>query len=207
MQEAMIIGVNREPLLSAALLGSLNQLNRRFLDLAGARGATGGAEWGLSVPPDLAQRIAALTEDRRAALSHCPYALFDVRFCDEAHWRVSLQSLSHWRVEDQSAQDPQVAEFLQLALFYAWHLAQTQPLSAPLILGMGERIARELGRVTLDRLPGLIGTQRHHLSLRWANCTSYWHSLTSAASAPGSANLRRAQLYGLQIAAGARLSN
>ncbi len=207
MQEARPAGTHREPLLSQQLLSSLNQLNRRFLDLAAGCGAICGSQWSLSAPAELARRIAGLSEERRTALSQCPYALFDIRFCDDAHWQISLQSAPHWRVADLPAQNPQIAEFLQLALFYCWHLAQTQPLSAPLILGMAERTARDLGRVTLDRLPALIGLQRHHLSLRWANSRSYWYALTSPASLPGSVNLRRAQLFGLQIAAAVRLSN
>lgn len=207
MHEAKVAAPHSGPLLSPRLLGSLGQLNRRFLDLAGGRHVGGGSEWGLHAPADLAGRIAALGDERRNALSQCPYALFDIRFCDDAHWQISLQSGPRWSVADLPPQHPQIAEFLQFALFFCWHLAQTQPLSAPLILGMAERTARDLGRVTLDRLPGLIGAQRHHLSLRWANCRSFWCALTSAASCPGSVNLRRAQLFGLQIAAAARLSN
>lgn len=207
MHEARTATSNPAPLLSPQLLGSLGQLNHRFLDLAGARRAPAAAEWGLNAPADVARRIAVLSDERRAALSQCPYALFDIRFCDDAHWQISLQSGPRWSVADLPAPNPQIAEFLQLALFYCWHLAQTQPLSAPLILGMAERTARDLGKVTLDRLPALIGSQRHHLSLRWATYRSFWCALTSAASSPGSANLRRAQLFGLQIAAAGRLSN
>lgn len=207
MHEAKTAASHPGALLSPQLLGSLGQLNRRFLDLAGTRRAGAGSEWGLNAPADLTWRIAALGEERRTALSQCPYALFDIRFCDDVHWQISLQSGPRWSVADLPAPNPQIAEFLQLALFFCWHLAQTQPLSAPLILGMAERTARDLASVTLDRLPALIGSQRHHLSLRWANCRSFWCALTSAASCPGSANLRRAQLFGLQIAAAARLSN
>jgi len=60
--------------------------------------------------------------------------------------------------------------------------------------------------LTLDKLPGLFESQRHNLSLRWAHCKSYWFAMTGAASVPESRNLRRAQLFGLQVAAAARLS-
>jgi len=207
MRDAGVISANPERLLTAQLLRSLGELNRRFLELAGAAPSRATGEWMLRVPPDLSQRIAALTQDRRAALSACPYALFDIRFCDEAHWHSSLQSGTRWCVNDVAPQDAGIAEFTQLALFYAWHLAASSPQSAPLILGMNERTVRAFAGITLDKLPGLIDAQRHHVSLRWANCKSYWHLVTSAASVPESRNLRRAQLFGLQVAAATRLSS
>ena len=193
----------QEAVLSPQLLRSVRELNRRFLDLAGA-GRSGG-EWMPRVPADLALRIAGLTLDRRAALSTCPYALFDMRFCDDAHWRSALQSGVTWRVNDVSHVDGGTAEFVQLALFYSWHLAASSPHAATLILGMSERTARSFAGITLDKLPGLCESQRHHLSLRWAHCKSYWFAMTGAASVPESRNLRRAQLFGLQVAAAARL--
>jgi hypothetical protein len=203
VQEAIIVQPGREPLLSPPLLRSLNQLNRRFLELV-CTGATLG-EWGLQVPAELGSRLASLSDVRREALSRCPYALFDVRFCDDQHWDAALLSASRWSVQD--APDPELrsTEFLQLALFYVWHLAQTQPLSAPLILGMAERIARDLAKVTLDCLPGLLFAHRHHLGLRWPHCRAYWHSITSAQ--PGSPAFRKAQLFGFQVAAAVRLSS
>jgi hypothetical protein len=202
VQEAILVQPGREPLLSPPLLRSLSQLNRRFLGLA-CSGASLG-EWGLQVPADLGVRIASLSDARRDALSRCPYALFDIRFCDDRHWEDAVQWAFRWKVEDAADMDLRTGEFLQLALFYVWHLAQTQPLSAPLILGMSERVALELAKVTLDRLPGLLMAQRHHLGLRWPHCRSYWHSVTSAP--PDSPAFRKAQLFGFQIAAAVRLS-
>ena len=207
MQDASVISANRERVLSPQTLRSIGELNRRFLDLAGLAANRGAGDWVVRVPPDLSQRIGALSEDHRAAMSNCPYALFDIRFCDDAHWQSLLQACARWRVNDVSPQDPVTAEFLQLAMFYAWHLATSSPISAPLILGMSERTVRAFACVTVDRLPGMIESQRHHLSVRWANCKSFWHLVTSAASVPGSRNLRRAQLFGLQVAAASRLSS
>ena len=202
-----MISIGRETLLTAPVLRSLGDLNRRFLDLAGANAARDGEDWVLRVPLELSRRIASLRDADRVALSACPYALFDLRFADEAHWLNLLSSDVQWRVRDVPSQQIGAAEFVQLALFYCWHIAVSRPMSAPLILGMTERTVRALGGVTVDRLPALIDTQRHHLSVRWVGCTSFWHAVTSAASHPECANLRRAQLFGLQVAAAARLSS
>lgn len=201
MQQTMLVNAQREPLLSTPLLRSLCQLNRRFLELACAAGSMG--EWGLHVPVDMTARFISLGDERREALAQCPYALFDIRFCDDRQWESSLQDVARWRVADMPDLDARSADFLRLALFYSWHLAQTQPLSAPLILGMTERTACELAKVTLDRLPALFFAHRHHLGLRWPTCRSFWNLLTAAQ--PGSATFRRTQLFGFQIAAAVRL--
>jgi hypothetical protein len=207
MQDAIMPSAGREALLSAPLLRSLGDLNRRFLALAGANSGWQGGDWALRVPLDVSQRIASLPEDRRAALSTCPYALFDLRFADEAHWLGLLQSSARWRVRDVSPQEAGAAEFVQLAVFYSWHLAASAPSAAPLVLGMTDRTVRALSGVTLDGLPALIESQRQHLSVRWADCKSFWCAVTSAARLPASMNLQRAQLFGLQVAAAARLSS
>ena len=58
---------------------------------------------------------------------------------------------------------------------------------------------------TIDCLPSLAETEAGHLTARWNNCTAYWSALTGAAARENPASLRRIQLYGLQLAAAARL--
>ena len=118
MQDAYAPGWSGESHLSAETLGSLHELNHRFL--------------GLNLGP--AER--ALSPEQRLALARCPYALFDLRFHDDAHWLPRLQAAPGWRVADQAAADGECAEFARLALFFAWHLASTTALAAQLVLGM-----------------------------------------------------------------------
>jgi hypothetical protein len=107
MQEAFIGSWARESHLSAEILGSLHDLNHQFLDLAAVR-----AGW-------VAARVAALSPAQRAAAAGCPYALFDLRFQDDGHWRLRLQNLGRWCVADESAVDDDTVSFVRLALFYA----------------------------------------------------------------------------------------
>jgi len=195
MQEAFVGSWAQESHLSAEILGSLRDLNHRFLDLAAAR-----TEW-------LAGRVAALSAAQRAAAAGCPYALFDLRFQDEAHWRVRLQSAGSLRVADEFAVDDERTGFVRLALFYAWHVASAADLKAQLLLGMNDSTAAAFRRVTVYQLPGLVVTEAVHLSARWSGCTAYWSALTAAASGADPVALRRVQLYGLQLAAAARLAN
>jgi hypothetical protein len=106
---------------------------------------------------------------------------------------------------DPSGIDATHAEFVRLALFYAWHVASTAKLSAQLILGMNERTAVLFGRISLNRLQELAATEAVHLTARWGHCGIYWHALVDAASRQDPRHLRRVQLHGIQLAAAAQL--
>jgi hypothetical protein len=193
MQDAFAGGWARESHLSAELLGSLRDLNHRFLDLAAAR-----REWP-------AGQAATLSGPQRAAAAGCPYALFDLRFQDDGYWRLRLQGSGSWRVADESASDDATVSFVRLALFYAWHVASSEGLAAQLMLGMNGNTATAFRSITVNHLPALVATETQHLSARWSGCTAYWNALTAAASRADPATLRRVQLYGLQLAAASRL--
>ena len=111
----------QEPHLSFEHLMSMRGLNRRFLDLAGA---------GL-VAPGLGARVSPLSSSQRAAAADCPYALFDLRFQDDAHWSGRLAGGSG--VADEPRPDAHTIDFVRLGLFYAWHVASSADCIAPLI--------------------------------------------------------------------------
>ena len=186
MQDAFVGSWAQDSYLSAGKLESLRALNVRFLDLAATR-----AEW-------VAGQVAPLSAAQRAAAAGCPYALFDLRFQDDGHWRRRLQDPVSWRVADESNVDDAAARFVHLALFYTWHVASSELLKAQLLLGMNGETAAAFRRITVSELPGLVATESVHLSARWS-------ALTAAASGADLAALRRVQLYGLQLAAAARL--
>jgi hypothetical protein len=194
MQDAVIGHWAQESHVSAQHLSSLRDLNHRFLDLAGS-GAL----------PGLAGQVAPLSGAQRAAAANCPYALFDLRFEDDAHWRARLQNTGYWRVADEPAAEDGARGFARLALFYAWHVASSGSLAAQLLLGMGSDTAHAFRRITVNSLPALAASEAENLSARWSHCGAYWSALTAAASRADPAALRRVQLYGLQLAAAARL--
>jgi len=204
VQDAMFVTPGRQPLLPPFIISSLLQLNRRLLDLAARPRPASG--WHPCVPENLALRLAGMNEERREALARVPYALFDLRFADDAHWERALTCAAHPCVADAGMREAEAQQFAQLIVFFAWNLAQAEPRCAPLVLGMSERVAATLAALTLDRLPGLHGLLRGALSLRWPERRSYWFAITSGTCLPGSADFRRAQLFGLQLAAAARLN-
>ena len=205
MLDAILRTWAQESHLSAEILGSLHDLNHRFLDLAAAR----TNEWtsdGVGPSLRLSGQVAPLSAAQRSAAAGCPYALFDLRFQDDGYWRLRLQDLRPWRVADESVVDDETVSFVRLALFYAWHVAASAGLKAQLLLGMNGSTAAAFRCITVNQLPALVATEAKHLSARWSDCTAYWSALTGAASGADPAALRRVQLYGLQLAAAARLS-
>jgi len=206
MQDAMVGSWAQESHLTPESLGSLRGLNHRFLDLAGTRAAAWGASDGGGVSVGLGERVAPLSPAQRSAAANCPYALFDLRFEDDAHWRSRLEGMDRWRIADESVLDDDTHRFVRLALFYAWHLASGAGLAAQLLLGMNVNTAAAFRRIDVSRLPALVVTEAVNLRARWSGCSAYWIALMSAAASADPAVLRRVQLYGLQLAAAARLS-
>jgi hypothetical protein len=205
MQDAIVGSWTQDSHLSAEILGSLRDLNHRFLDLAAARTNDWGDSGGIGQSLRPAGQAAALSAAQRAAAAGCPYALFDLRFQDDGHWRSRLQNSRSWRVADESVVDNDTVSFVRLALFYAWHVASGAGLGAQLLLGMNCSTAGAFRRITVNQLPALVVTESANLSARWSECTAYWSALTAAASRTDTAALRRVQLSGLQLAAAARL--
>jgi hypothetical protein len=205
VQEAFIGSRAREPHLSAEHLSSIRNLNHRFLDLAGARAdewtaaGRGGPTFGLG------KQLAPLTQAQRAAAADCPYALFDLRFEDHAHWLHCLGDPASWRVAEESVADEETAGFVRLALFYSWHLASSAGFAAHLLLGMHDDTANAFRSIAVDRLPALAQTEAQHLTARWNNCGAFWNALIRAAAQADAAALRRVQLSGLQLSAASGL--
>jgi hypothetical protein len=204
MQDAQAMSWVRKFHVSAEMLESVRELNHRFLDLL----AVQPHDWNSSGPSSIAlsAHVAALSAAQKAAAANCPYALFDLRFDDDDHWQRQLRTTDHWSVADGTPVDAKTLDFVRLALFFAWHVASTTKLAGRLLLGMHELTAAAFQGATVDRLPALAATEAANLTARWNNCPTYWNALTGAASGSNSANLRRIQLYGLQLTAAARLT-
>ena len=204
MQDAHVGTWLREAHVSAEIQASVRDLNHRFLDLVVGRPG-GWSMPGRGLSTEVSARIAPLSAAQKAAAANCPYALFDLRFHDDGYWRTRLRAAAPGGVAEGTAVDAKTLEFARLALFFAWHVASTARLAAQLLLGMHEVTAAGFREATIDCLPSLAETEAGQLTARWNNCTAYWSALTGAASRENPASLRRIQLYGLQLAAAARL--
>jgi hypothetical protein len=192
----------RESQIPPELLLSLKGLNHRFLELIASLPAGWDSGQGLCGP--ISAQIAALTSSQKEAVANCPYALFDLRFHDDDHWRSRLREPAGC-VAEVVPVSPDALEFAQMAVFFAWHVASTSRFAAPLVLGMHPGTVGDFHSASIDRLPHLAAVEAVNLTARWSNCAAYWGALTAAAAEPHPARLKRIQLYGLQLAAAARL--
>src|SRR5271168_4612026 len=136
VQDAFIGNWSRESHLSVEYLNSMRDLNHRFLDLADLRAGDWAAAGRGGATAALGGAVAPLTRAQRAAAAMCPYALFDLRFEDEAHWKARLLNTQSWRIADAPRVDDDTTDFVRLALFYAWHVASSTGLAAHLLMGM-----------------------------------------------------------------------
>ena len=208
MQDAHVGSWLREAHVSAEIQASVRDLNHRFLNLVVGRPG-GWSIPGRGLSAALCARIAPLSAAQKSAAANCPYALFDLRFHDDGHWRARLRTAVPGGAAEEVAEgvavDGKTLEFARLALFFAWHVASTTRHAAQLLLGMHEATAAAFREATIDCLPSLAETEAGHLTARWNDSTAYWSALTGAASRQNPARLRRIQLYGLQLAAAARL--
>jgi hypothetical protein len=204
MHEAFVGGWSGQPSFSVEVLAPLHDLNLRFLDLVGSHAGGWRTSGALDLPGGASSRLGPMTAAQRAAAAHCPYALFDLRFRDEAHWSARLQGAAQWRVADEPAEED-IANFVRLALFYAWHVAATTRHAARLLLGMSERTAGAFRATTLNCLPTLVASEAANLSARFLESGAYWSALMAAAVRRDEQKLRKVQLFGLQLAAAAQL--
>jgi hypothetical protein len=203
MQEALFGNWARQPHLAG--LAPLYDLNQRFLDLVESSAGDWRSRDNLRLPGEAAARVRPLTAAQKAAAASCPYALFDLGFHDDGYWQSRLETAGQWRIADETGVEGETANFVRLALFYAWHVASTTRLAAQLLLGMNEHTAAAFRGVTLNCLPALAASEAANLTVRWAQSDVYWCALLCAASRKDTARLRRIQLFGLQLAAAARL--
>jgi len=213
MQDARSMGWARANHLPAEMLDSVHGLNKRFLDLAavGEGGPSPGvwrSEARLGLTADVSAQLLPLSAAQKAAAADCPYALFDLRFRDDAHWRTRLGDEGRWNVaEDEPVPVPrETFAFVSLAIFFAWHVATAGRLASEWLLGMTDGTVAAFRAATIDSLPALAATEAVHLTARWSTCPAYWGALAGAAARPNPAGLRKVQLYGLQLVAAARLT-
>jgi hypothetical protein len=139
---------------------------------------------------------------RRAAA--CPYLLIDAGFADPYRWRW----VGGHRVGDR--EPAAFASFFtalgatkvaQQVFSNAWYIVRTQPLGAPLYLGMPPQCAHLLRACSMRQITELAHQHAGWLRPRWAGRVKVWRELLLAAISGEGLALERARMHGVQLLA------
>ena len=197
------------PILSAAVLARIHELNLDYIELLTAEHNAADASDGQlqHLPCKLHAAIAEMSPAARASLAALPYTLYSLGFEDEKLWRALAQpatlaaSMSMRERYTQPRDASLQASLCEVALMYAWHVATSSPLAARLIYAMPEAIAERL----MAAPPWYVRRLAvHHASLllpRWPTNPGFWPDLVRFAVADDQQRLATAKVLGSQLIA------
>jgi hypothetical protein len=97
-------------------------------------------------------------------------------------------------------------EFCMLAVFLAWHFAQSQPLAAKVLLGMGDDVAAALARIPVAHLPSIADNAADWLVPRWSQHPIFWSALLCNSRDPAAGDLTAIKSLGPQLLAAETLA-
>jgi hypothetical protein len=150
---------------------------------------------------DLWSRLDVVSRRRAAG---CSYLLVDAGFADPWRWRWVGRN----RVSDREPVSYTAfftafgaAKVAHQAFVYAWHIARTRRLGAPMHLGMPEHCASLLGDCTLCQVTELADQHAGWLRPRWPGRVRLWRELLLAAISGEEPALEMARQHGMQLLA------
>lgn len=208
-----VVPGTRAPVLPAALLSQVHELNRDYVELllAGRLLPAPGMS-GETLPTRIIEGLADLDAEARTALSGCAYTLYSPGFDDRRFWQTVLSpaDLSQVAEAEEGVAEKRYgtrgptsmqAAFSEVALFAAWHAAASHTMAARFLFGMPDETAAifnsaplwQIRRVAFD-YPGL-------LTPRWPLNPAFWPDLIRFAAAGDAVKLEAAQLLGSQLIA------
>jgi hypothetical protein len=196
------------PVLDAALLGRIQQLNLDYLELLVAEHSRG--EWAAQMqhlPPTQRAALAALPASALSAMAATPYTLYSLGVEDENFWAsicadsiAGIPSTVEHRYAPTSDKTAQYA-FCKLALFHAWHVAATNPMAARVLYAMPYTTAERLAATPLWQITCIASSHAALLMPRWPTNPAFWPDLIRFAAAKDMRRLTTARLLGVQLVA------
>jgi hypothetical protein len=199
------------PLAGEDIFGMLAELNEQCLALL--------AEQALQpVPPappmyrELTDLWSQLDSTARRRAAACPYLLMDAGFCDPYRWQWLSDQHANARagmkdtlrapvVFGKFFTAPTLIEVARQVFTHAWHIAQSQPIGAPLFLGMPATCVSLLRTCSMKQLIGLADQHAGWLRPRWPGRSNVWRELLQAGISGHPEELETARLHGVQLLA------
>ncbi len=161
--------------------GELRRLNAAFLALIHHCQGSGMASR-LDCRSGLSEMITGLDPDQAELLCTARAALFSLKLDTRPAQLMGVAEQA--RFPDDSADDLMVREFGLVASSYAWHLSQTSPMAAALILGWSRERVLELGSLSLADVVRATLACKPAVTLRmWAH-PRFWPDLLCSVRDP-----------------------
>jgi hypothetical protein len=184
-------------------LKTLAELNEQCLELlteqAMLRASTAPPMFGEL--PDLWTQL-DISSRRRAA--SCPYLLIDAGFADPYRWRW----VGGHRIGDREPAAhasfftaPGTTKVAHQVFTNAWYIVRTQPIGAPLYLGMPAHCANLLRACSMRQVTELANQHAGWLRPRWAGRVKVWRELLATAISGEGQALEMARMHGVQLLA------
>lgn len=201
-----------EPWPCGEILKILAELNELCLELL-----TEQALQQVSPAPPMFRELVALwsqldsTSRKRAAA--CPYLLMDAGFCDPYRWRwLRDQQISVRATERVHDREPaaysgpfftvhSAVKVAQQVFTNAWYIVQTQPIGAPLFLGMPAHCATLFRACSMRQVTELANQHAGWLRPRWTGRPMVWRHLLEAAIKDEAPALEMARMHGVELLA------
>lgn len=196
------------PVLDAALLTRIQQLNLDYLELLVAEHA--GSECAAQLqhlPPTQRAALGALPASALPPLSATPYTLYSLGVEDENFWASICASATkgtsssvidrYARSTDTSTQH----EFCKVALLHAWHVAATNPMAARVVYAMPYTTAQRLATTPLWEITRIAASHTTLLMPRWPTNPAFWPDLIRFAARNDTRRLTTTRLLGVQLVA------
>lgn len=192
------------PVLDAALVTRIHELNRDYLELLVDRYTSGDRSvFSPPLPKSVMDSLATLTGEQRQALARTAYSLYSIGFENPSFWRAAAagaQSLPAPSRYGPCAAHTQSA-FCEVALFHAWHSAVSNPLATRVVYGMPDELLQCLSAAPPWQVKRIAAELARLLMPRWPSNPRFWPDLVKFAGDRDLRKLTAAQLLGNQLLA------
>lgn len=190
------------PVLEAALLARVQQLNLDYLELLIAERDATQLQY---LPRKQRIALAALSPCALRTLAAMPYTLYSLGFEDENFWDAVCTSATaetpetvmqrYSRVGDASAQ----YAFCKLALLHAWHVAATNRMASRVVYAMPHATAQRLASTPLWQIRCIAASYDVLMMPRWPTNPAFWPDLIRFAANNDVRRLQTTRLLGTQL--------
>lgn len=210
--QGMVPGA-RVPVLGAALLARIREMNRDYVELLLVRRSLPDPDpHSQCLPVKVIDALRRMPAASRHALAAAPFALYSLQFDDRQFWTTALADTEPGReIESIEARygapdgipgaAPMHAALCELALFLAWHTAASNRVAARVLFALPDTLAVKLVAAPLWHLRRIAMDYPGLLTPRWPANPAFWPDLIRFAAAGDARRLETAQLLGNQLIA------